>query len=112
MDLQKVGSAAAPLTADQQQALTKLHTAAQQMEALFVDLLFKEMRKSAPQASLTGKTSNAEATFRDMLDEKRAEELAKSGSLGIGAILERQLRASVVGEPVLGPAARRPEGHP
>ena len=110
MELEKLGTPAAPLTNEQQQALRKLHAAAQQMEALFVDLLFKEMRKSAPHASLTGKTSNAEATFSDMLDEKRAEELSKSGSLGIGAILERQLRASVLAEPALGPSARLPEG--
>jgi len=37
-----------PLTNQQQQALTKLHQATQQMESLFVDMLFKEMRKSAP----------------------------------------------------------------
>jgi peptidoglycan hydrolase FlgJ len=110
MELDKLGTPAAPPTNEQQQALTKLHQAAQQMEALFVDLLFKEMRKSAPHASLTGKTSNAEATFSDMLDEKRAEELSKSGSLGIGAILERQLRSSVLAEPATGPTARLPEG--
>ncbi len=112
MELEKLGTPAAPLTNEQQQAMQKLHAAAQQMESLFVDLLFKEMRKSAPHASLTGKTSNAEATFSDMLDEKRAEELSKSGSLGIGAILEQQLRASVLAEPALGPTARQPEGRP
>jgi len=101
-------SAAAPLTADQQQALAKLHTAAQQMESLFVDMLFKEMRKSAPPASLTGKTSNAEATFSDMLDEKRAEALSASGSLGIGKIVEQQLRASVLAEPAASIRARVP----
>ena len=94
----------APLTNDQQAALKKLHQTAQQMESLFVDMLFKEMRKSAPPASLTGKTSNAEATFSDMLDEKRAEALSTSGSLGIGKILEQQLRSSVLAEP--GAAAR------
>ena len=67
------------------------------MESLFVDMLFKEMRKSAPPGSLTGKTSNAEQTFGEMLDEKRAESLAKTGALGIGRILEEQLRASVLG---------------
>jgi peptidoglycan hydrolase FlgJ len=87
------------LTAEQQQALAKLHQAAQQMESLFVDMLFKEMRKSAPPVSLTGKTSNAEQTFGEMLDTKRADELSKTGSLGIGKILEQQLRASVLGEP-------------
>ena len=93
----KIG-AAQPLTAEQQQALAKLHQAAQQMESLFVDMLFKEMRKSAPPVSLTGKTSGAEQTFGEMLDTKRAEELSKSGSLGIGRIVEQQLRASVLGE--------------
>jgi len=98
------GPSQAPLTNEQQGALKKLHETAQQMESLFVDMLFKEMRKSAPPVSLTGKTSNAEATFSDMLDEKRAEALSKSGSLGIGKILEQQLRSSVLAEP--GTAAR------
>jgi flagellar protein FlgJ len=93
------GQGVPPLTNQQQQALAKLHQAGQQMESLFVDMLFKEMRKSAPPISLTGKTSNAEETFGAILDEKRAEELAKSGSLGIGKMLEQQLRASVLADP-------------
>ena len=98
--LDKLGApSAAPLTGEQQQALAKLHVAAQQMESLFVDMLFKEMRKSAPPVSLTGKTSNAEQTFGEMLDTKRAESLAKTGSLGIGKILEQQLRSAVAGAP-------------
>ena len=109
-----VGAAGAqgvrPLTNQQQQALTKLHQAGQQMESLFVDMLFKEMRKSSPSTSLTGKTSNAQETFEAMLDEKRAEELSKSGSLGIGKMLEQQLRASVVADPAAAASARvRPE---
>jgi flagellar protein FlgJ len=99
---------AQPLTNEQQHALEKLHQAAQQMESLFVDMLFKEMRKSAPPMSLTGKTSNAEATFSDMLDEKRAEALSTSGSLGIGKILEQQLRSSVLAEPGTAASARLP----
>ncbi|MEO7040026.1 MAG: rod-binding protein [Candidatus Elarobacter sp.] len=87
-----------PLTNDQKSALDKLHQAAQSMEALFVDMLFKEMRKSAPPASPTGKTSKAEQTFGEMLDEKRAESLAKTDSLGIGRILEQQLRSSVLAD--------------
>jgi flagellar protein FlgJ len=112
MALDKIaGPPQPPLTNEQRQALEKLHQAAQQMESLFVDMLFKEMRKSAPPASLTGKTSNAEATFSDMLDEKRAESLAKSGSLGIGKILEQQLRSSVLAEPGTAARARVPGEH-
>ncbi len=95
-----------PLTNQQQQALVKLHQAGQQMESLFVDMLFKEMRKSAPPTSLTGKTSNAEETFAGMLDEKRAEEMAKSGSLGIGKMLEQELRPSVLADPGTAASAR------
>ena len=103
-------SKSTPLTADQQAALGKLHQAAQQMESLFVDMLFKEMRKSSPQTSLTGKVSNAEQTFGEMLDTKRAEALSQSGSLGIGKILEQQLRSSVLGgESAAAPATRKPE---
>jgi Rod binding domain-containing protein len=93
---QAAGSA--NITADQQAKLSKLHQAAQQMESLFVDMLFKEMRKGSPSTSLTGKVSNAEQTFSEMLDTKRAEELSKSGSLGIGKILEDQLRNAVLGD--------------
>jgi peptidoglycan hydrolase FlgJ len=112
MSLDRVNapSESRPLTAEQQASLAKLHQAAQQMESLFVDMLFKEMRKSAPPSSLTGKTSTAEQTFGEMLDTKRAEELSKSGALGIGKVLEQQLRAAVIGEMPAAPAVRpRPE---
>jgi Rod binding domain-containing protein len=108
MPLDRIGGSQPPLTADQQKQLAKLHDAAQQMESLFVDMLFKEMRKGAPTTSLTGKVSNAEQTFGEMLDTKRADELAKSGSLGIGAVLEQQLRSSVLGSTNVAPAAKLP----
>ena len=66
-------AAQAPLTAQQQQALGKLKQAAQQMESLFVNMLFTAMRKTAPEVSLTGKVSNAEQTWTEMLDEQRSE---------------------------------------
>jgi peptidoglycan hydrolase FlgJ len=109
MPLDPVNGQSQPLTNDQQKSLQKLHQAAQQMESLFVDMLFKEMRKSSPPVSLTGKTSNAEQTFGEMLDEKRAEDLAKSGSLGIGKILEQQMRAAVLGPPPAAPSADVPK---
>ena len=102
-----IGSA--KLNAEQQAALSKLHQAAQQMESLFVDMLFKEMRKGSPPASLTGKTSNAEQTFSEMLDTKRAEALSQSGALGIGKILEQQLRGAVLGTEATSVAAPLPD---
>jgi flagellar protein FlgJ len=90
---------AADLTAAQQKALQKLHQTAQQMEALFVGLLFKEMRKTAPQGGgLTGQPSQAEQMFGEMLDEKRAEQLSQTSTLGIAKVIEEQLRASVLAD--------------
>jgi flagellar protein FlgJ len=89
----------APLTAEQTAALKRLHTAATQFESVFVDMLFKEMRKTAPPTSITGETSNADTMFTDMLDEKQSEEVAKTGSFGIAKMLESQLKASVLANP-------------
>ena len=103
MSLDKIGGNAAqsaqPLTAEQQASLKKLHEAAQQMESLFVNMLFSEMRKTTSQTSLTGKASQAEQTFQSMLDEKRSEDLAKTGSLGLAKMIESQLRSAVLGTP-------------
>jgi flagellar protein FlgJ len=89
-----------PLTAEQQTALTHLHVVAQQFESLFVNMLFKSMREASPQTSITGgKLSSAEETFTQMLDEKRAEALSKTGSFGIAKLLESQLRESVLANP-------------
>jgi len=91
--------APAPLTGEQQTALKRLHAAATQFESVFVDMLFKEMRKTAPPASLTGEPSNADTMFQDMLDEKQSETVAQSGSFGIAKMLESQLKASVLANP-------------
>ncbi|MFN2461309.1 MAG: rod-binding protein [Candidatus Velthaea sp.] len=87
-------AAQAPLSGEQQEALKRLHAAAQQFEAVFVNMLFKSMRETAPPVSLTGKVSSGEKMFTEMLDEKRSEQIAHSGSFGIGRILEQQLKAA------------------
>jgi len=106
-------TAAAPaakpeLTAEQKEALKRLHGAAQQFEALFVNMLFKSMRAAAPTTSITGKVSNAEKTFTDMLDEKQSENVATTGAFGIGKILEDQLKAQVLANPAQAAKARLP----
>jgi flagellar protein FlgJ len=100
---------AAPLTADQQAALKRLHVAAQQLEGVFVQMLFKEMRNTAPKVSLTGKVSESEKTFNEMLDQARADKLAQSGSIGLAKIIESQLRDSVLGPGVLPPKSEKPQ---
>lgn len=103
MDAINKTSGAAPLTADQQAALAKLHDAAIQLEGVFVGMLFKEMHKDAAKTNIFGKTSDSEKTWNDMLDEKRADALSKTGSLGIAKIVEQQLRASVIGSSMVAP---------
>src|SRR5471030_2847043 len=101
IDPTKAAAAAAKpeLTGEQKEALKRLHVAAQQFEAVFVNMLFKSMKAAAPTTSITGKVSNAEKTFSDMLDEKRSENVASTGAFGIGKILEDQLKAQVLANP-------------
>jgi len=95
------------LTDEQKAALKHLHAAAQQFESLFVNMLFKSMRAASPQTSITGeKLSPAETTFTEMLDEKRSEALAQTGSFGIAKVLEDQLKASVLANPEQAAKAR------
>jgi flagellar protein FlgJ len=95
------------LTDEQKAALKHLHVAAQQFESLFVNMLFKSMRAASPQTSITGeKLSPAETTFTEMLDEKRSEALAQTGSFGIAKVLENQLKDSVLANPAQAAKAR------
>jgi Rod binding domain-containing protein len=97
--------AAAPaLTPAQRKALGKLHDAATQLEGVFVGMLFKEMHANKPETDIFGKVSNAENTWNDMLDEKRADAIAKSGSFGIAKMVESQLRNSVLASAATPPA--------
>ena len=91
-------SAAAPLTAVQQQALKGLHDAATQLEGVFLQLVMSEMDKTVSHDSIFGKTSNSEQVFQSMLNDQRAQTMAKSGSIGMARILEAQLRTSVLSD--------------
>jgi Rod binding domain-containing protein len=93
----------APLTAEQTDALKKLHKAAVQLEGVFVGMLFKTMHENQPEDGLFGKQTNADKTWNDMLDEKRADAIAQSGQFGIAKIVEQQLRAQVIGSPGVDP---------
>ena len=103
MDPLKALPSSAPLTADQQAALKKLHAAATQLEGVFVGMLFKEMHSTVPTDGILGKQSNAEKTWQDMLDEKQADAIAQTGSFGIAKMVESQLRAQVLGNPSAAP---------
>lgn len=101
--------AGAPLTADQQAALKKLHAAATQLEGVFVGMLFKEMHATVDSDNgIFGKQSNADKTWQDMLDEKQADAIGQTGSFGIAKMVESQLRAQVLGTPPAAPPKEEP----
>lgn len=96
MSIEKLG--AQDLTPQQKAALDRLHTAATQLEGVFLDMLFTAMRDTVPNESIFGKDSNTTQTFQTMLDEQRSQAVAKSGSFGIARVLEEQLRRTVLSD--------------
>jgi len=88
--------AATPLTPVQTAALARLHTAATQLEGVFMEMVMHEMSNTVSKYSIYGKDSMSDDVFSGMLDDQRAQAIAQSGSMGIAKALERQLRASVL----------------
>lgn len=68
------------------------HKALQELEGIFLHLLLKEMRKSVPQGGLLG-DSPAQKMFTEMLDEVYAQQMAKSGQLGLAKAMGNQIDA-------------------
>jgi Rod binding domain-containing protein len=86
------------LTPQQKQALSRLHEAAQQLEGVFLQMVMSAMSETVPKESIFGEESQSEQTWSGMLDDERAQQIAKTGSLGIAQQLERQMRAQVLSD--------------
>ena len=86
------------LNPQQKAALERLHTAATQLEGVFLNQLFSAMRQTVGKETIFGKEDNATETFQSMLDDQRSQNVAQSGSFGIARVLEEQLRASVLSD--------------
>jgi len=69
----------------------KLQEACKDFEALFINQLMKEMRKTVKKSGFID-GGNAEKIFQSMLDEKYSETMAESGDLGLGQMMFRQLK--------------------
>jgi|GEM_PF-277438 Rod binding domain-containing protein len=85
-DFQGLSKLKAQASKDQSAALQET---AQQFEAMFVQLMLKEMRKSIPKEGLFD--SQAVQTFQDMADKQTAIDLAKRGEFGIAQLITQQL---------------------
>ncbi len=69
----------------------KLWQACVDFEAIFINQMLTQMRKTVPKSDFLGNTSE-EKIFRGMLDEKLSEESAKGGRLGIAKMMYNELR--------------------
>ena len=67
-----------------------LRDAANDFEAIFVQQMLKTMRETSLESNFIPK-SEGEKYFRSMLDEHYSKIAAKSGSLGLGEMIYKQL---------------------
>lgn len=69
-----------------------LKAAAQQFEAVFLQMVLKSMRAAAPQDGLFD--NDQSRLYRELLDQQLAQTLAARGGTGLAAVIERQLSRS------------------
>ncbi|NLM54085.1 MAG: hypothetical protein GX195_04045 [Firmicutes bacterium] len=87
MNITARAEAAANQRGNSKQALMD---AAKQFEALFLNILLAEMRKTVPENDLFG-NNRAEKLFESMLDQEIAEQSVKSQSLGLAKMIYDQM---------------------
>lgn len=66
-----------------------LKAAAQQFEAMFLQMMLKSMRDAVPQGGMLD--SEQSRFYTGMLDQQLAQNLSKEGSLGLAKMMERQM---------------------
>lgn len=67
----------------------RLQWAAEQLESLFINELWKSMRRTVPQTGMFD--GPGVRLFEEMLDEERSRAMAEAGGLGLAAMLYEQL---------------------
>ena len=90
------GTAANGMSLDEQK---RLRDACEGFEAMFLSMMYKEMRKTVPKNELFG-DDNAEEIWHSMLDTALMENAAKAGGVGLADMMYRHLS-----QPVLSPEA-------
>ncbi|BDI28301.1 hypothetical protein CCAX7_003520 [Capsulimonas corticalis] len=84
-----------------------LKKACQQFEGYFLNLMFKEMRKSIPKSTVLKDDAGQEQTFQEMMDQKVSDVMSERGDFGLAKMMYVQLtRADIVnadGTPVPAP---------
>jgi len=71
--------------------LAKLKRVCAEFESLFLYELMKKMEKTIPKSGILAPMSGKD-TYRMMMDQKVAEEIARRGGIGLGYLLFTQLK--------------------
>ncbi len=87
---EETGAAKSPMTAEEREA-KKLREACEGFEAMFLSMMYKQMRATVPENDLFGKKSNAIEIFEDMRDTELMNVAAKRGGIGIADMMYQQL---------------------
>jgi len=69
---------------------SKLKAACDDLEALFIHHMLSEMRKTVAKSGLID-GGRSEEIYTSLMDAELAKEMARSGGLGLSAILQEQL---------------------
>lgn len=75
----------------------KLEKACQGFEAIFINVILQEMRKSIPDDGLLP-TSSATRTWQQLFDNQLAETLSSRQEMGVAKMLYQQLQEMEVGK--------------
>lgn len=70
--------------------LAKLKEACQEFEAIYVNQMLKEARKTVPEGGLIEK-DNATKMYEEMIDMERARQISKGPGLGIATAMYDQM---------------------
>lgn len=68
----------------------RLRAAAEEFEAIMLDLMVKEMRKNVPESPIFGQDTGREI-FNEMLDNQYVRLMTERGGIGLADMLVRQL---------------------
>lgn len=90
----KADSAISGEEADALKKQQELKEACKGFEAMFLNMMLREMRKTVPKDELFG-DSNAMDIYRDMHDTELMQQVANSGGIGIADMMYRQLSPQI-----------------
>lgn len=79
---------------DKERQLNRLRESTREFEAIYVNEMFKAMRKTVPDDGIF-QTSKTEEMFRDMMDMELARNTAAGEGMGIGQAMYDQMKEGI-----------------